>query len=121
MIEALGLEVRMCDVRDEGHRAALVQARGRATVPVLRIHREGTDDKWMPESVDIIRYLEGEAGEGAPAPGWIDRLTMVSGPLALSLVATSLFVEAPASNWIAGTGIALFLAAALRRAMAMRV
>lgn len=57
-IDRLGLDVEFRDIfSDPAHREALVTARGRARVPVLRITSED-EDKWMPESRDIIRYLE---------------------------------------------------------------
>jgi DNA segregation ATPase FtsK/SpoIIIE-like protein len=44
------------------HLRDLVEARGVKTVPVLRIrHPEGRDE-WMPESADIVRYLDGRFG-----------------------------------------------------------
>lgn len=57
-IEELGIEIEFRDIfADRTHREALVAARGRATVPVLRI--TGDDgERWMPESRDIIRYLK---------------------------------------------------------------
>ena len=36
----------------------LIEARGRATVPVLRITSPGGEERWMPESRDIVHYLE---------------------------------------------------------------
>ncbi len=51
------------------HLRALVAARGRRTVPVLRVAREGGEDEWMPESQDIIRYLEARFGDGRRARG----------------------------------------------------
>jgi len=57
VIEELGIDVELRDVwQDERHRADLVEARGRATVPVLRCTSEERD-RWMPESADIVRYL----------------------------------------------------------------
>lgn len=57
-IDRLGIEVEMRDVfADRDNRDALVAARGRATVPVLRIISED-GERWMPESRDIVRYLE---------------------------------------------------------------
>lgn len=62
----LGVEVEERDIRREPeHRRALLSARGRGTVPVLRI----AEDTWIPESRDIIRYLYerfGEEGEKPP-------------------------------------------------------
>jgi glutaredoxin 2 len=62
VIAELGVEVELRDIEeDAGHLRALVEARGRRTVPVLRIrHAEG--DEWMPESADIIRYLRERFG-----------------------------------------------------------
>lgn len=54
----LGVQVTMRNIlEDPQHMRDLVAARGRRTVPVLRIARDGGDE-WMPESADIIRYLE---------------------------------------------------------------
>ena len=36
----------------------LIESRGRATVPVLRITSPNGEERWMPESPDIVRYLE---------------------------------------------------------------
>lgn len=50
--------------RDAEARAALFEARGRTTVPVLRI--DGADGPtWMPESADIIAYLRGRFAAGS--------------------------------------------------------
>ena len=61
-LDKLGVEVELRDIRAEPrHLADLLAARGRTTVPVLRIRRpEG--DTWMPESGDIVRYLEQRFG-----------------------------------------------------------
>lgn len=57
VIEELGIDVELRNIwEDDTYRADLIEARGRATVPVLRCTgRKG--DRWMPESADIIRYL----------------------------------------------------------------
>ncbi|MBT8495368.1 MAG: glutathione S-transferase domain-containing protein [Deltaproteobacteria bacterium] len=58
VIDELGLDVELRDVRrDPTHRADLIEARGRRTVPVLRIDRGEGEDEWMPESRDIIHFL----------------------------------------------------------------
>lgn len=61
-IDRLGLTVELRDIdEDPVHLRALIEARGRRTVPVLRI--EGADGAtWMPESADIVRYLEQRFG-----------------------------------------------------------
>ncbi len=64
VIERLGLQdrVELRDITAEpGRRAELLAARGRATVPVLRC-TSSEADRWMPESRDIIRYLETRFG-----------------------------------------------------------
>ncbi len=61
-IDRLGLDVELREVFDEPrYRKQLVEARGRATVPVLRITSPDGEERWMPESRDIVRYLEGVA------------------------------------------------------------
>lgn len=58
-IDRLGLAVELRDIRaDAEHWNALVAARGRATVPVLRIVSPDGSERWMPESGDIVRYLD---------------------------------------------------------------
>jgi glutaredoxin len=65
-IDALGIEVEHRNIyADAGHLADLREARGRATVPVLRITSPDGDDRWMPESADIIRYLQATYGQAA--------------------------------------------------------
>lgn len=57
VIDQLNAPVELRDILMEPtHRDALVKARGRATVPVLRIEADH-EDLWMPESVEIIEYL----------------------------------------------------------------
>lgn len=62
VIDELGVDVELRDinVHDE-HWQDLVDARGRATVPVLRC-THGDVDRWMPESRDIIDYLRRRFG-----------------------------------------------------------
>ena len=63
-MEELGLEqqVIMRDVADDPQdHADLRAARGRGTVPVLRIQWDG-DDVWMPESEDIKAFLRERFG-----------------------------------------------------------
>jgi glutaredoxin len=59
VIDRLGLDVEMRNIiTDPGRRDELIEARGRATVPVLWIQSPDGEVRWMPESLDIIRYLE---------------------------------------------------------------
>lgn len=64
VIKRLGLEVEMRDVTaDRARRDELMQARGRPTVPVLQIHSPGGEERWMPESQDIVHYLQSTYGK----------------------------------------------------------
>lgn len=58
-IDRLGVSVELRDIfENTRHRDDLIEARGRATVPVLRITSPDGEERWMPESRDILRYLE---------------------------------------------------------------
>jgi glutaredoxin len=58
-IKRLGLEVETRDILlHPSLREELIQATGRATVPVLWIQSADGSVRWMPESMDIIHYLE---------------------------------------------------------------
>ena len=58
-IDQLGIDVELRDImRDSQHRDDLIEARGRPTVPVLRIISPDGEDRWMPESRDISKYLK---------------------------------------------------------------
>lgn len=59
-IDQLGLDIELRSIVDDSqHRDDLIAARGRATVPVLRITSPCGEERWMPESRDIVHYLEG--------------------------------------------------------------
>ena len=63
VIDRLGLEIEMRDVlADSARRDELMVARGRPTVPVLWIESPDGDQRWMPESQDIVHYLESTYG-----------------------------------------------------------
>lgn len=65
VIEELGIEVEMRDIiQNPQHRQDLVAARGRQTVPVLRI-TSAEGDRWMPESAEIVRWLVERYGSSA--------------------------------------------------------
>ncbi len=58
-IDDLGLVVELRDIFENAQfRDELVEARGRPTVPVLRISTPDGEERWMPESRDIVQYLE---------------------------------------------------------------
>lgn len=65
-IDELGMDVELRDVRaDRQYREQLIAARGRKTVPVLRIELDRGDVQWMPESRYIVGYLR-RLNAGAP-------------------------------------------------------
>lgn len=56
-LDHAGIQVESRDIlRDPDARRALAEGGGRATVPCLRIERDGTV-RWLYESLDIIDYL----------------------------------------------------------------
>jgi len=62
-IDRLGIDVELRDIfQDAQHRDDLVNVRGRATVPVLRIASGNGEDRWMSESRDIVSYLQDTYG-----------------------------------------------------------
>ena len=62
-ISQLELEIPLRNtMQDSEHRSSLLEAMGRGTVPVLRIDHEDGRVEWLPESVDIVRYLAGNFG-----------------------------------------------------------
>jgi glutathione S-transferase len=66
VIDELGLDVELRDIYgNTKHLDELREARGRTTVPVLRITGADGEDRWMPESTDIVRYLQTTYGRAA--------------------------------------------------------
>lgn len=62
--QLLGLELEIRNIwQDRSYERELVEATGRRMVPVLAIAKGGGGQTWMPESRDIIRYLESELKE----------------------------------------------------------
>jgi glutaredoxin len=65
-IDALQLEVELRNIyEDPEYLKELREVRGRTTVPVLRISSASGEDRWMPESADIVRYLQATYGRAA--------------------------------------------------------
>lgn len=59
----LNLPIEIHDVqKGSPYRQELEQGGGRVQAPCLRLHNE-TDDVWIYESSDIIRYLENQFGQ----------------------------------------------------------
>ena len=55
----LGLELELRDIHASPEYAEELRAvMGRTTVPVLRIVEGSRDPRWLPESADIIGYLQ---------------------------------------------------------------
>jgi glutaredoxin len=58
-IKRLGLEVERRNILESpDYFKQLIAARGRTTVPVLRIDSPDGGERWIPESQDIMRYLK---------------------------------------------------------------
>ncbi len=58
-VDRLGIDVELRDIiENPQYRDDLIKARGRATVPVLHITSPNGEERWMPESRDIVHYLE---------------------------------------------------------------
>lgn len=58
-LERLGVQIELRNIfEDQTHMRDLIEARGRRTVPVLRIADQSDQDRWLPESRDIIEYLD---------------------------------------------------------------
>ena len=56
-IDAKGLDVELRDIHQNPKwREELAAARGRTTVPVLRIDTD-EQSQWMPESRDIVKFI----------------------------------------------------------------
>ncbi len=59
VVEDLGLDFEFCNTLSRAeYRAELYRATGRTTVPVLRIDAGQGQIDWLPESADIVDYLE---------------------------------------------------------------
>lgn len=62
-LDALNLEIDLRNIHArESDRQALLEARKRGTVPVLRIIEDDGQVTWMPESLDIVAYLNQRFG-----------------------------------------------------------
>jgi glutaredoxin len=62
-LDRLGLAIELRDTRaNPAYRDELMAATGKSMVPCLRIEAPGRPVRWMHESADIIRFLEGEFG-----------------------------------------------------------
>ncbi len=58
-LAAKGAEIPLRDtLREPGAQAELLAGGGKGTVPCLKIIDEGGAERWMYESMDIMRYLD---------------------------------------------------------------
>lgn len=63
LIDSLGLEIPLRNTMTDGaYQSEIVNALGRGTVPVLRIENKSGKVQWLPESADIMEYLEERFG-----------------------------------------------------------
>lgn len=59
VIEALDIDIELRNIWElDKHKMDLAEARGRLTVPILKIIQPSGEFEWMPESADIVRYLK---------------------------------------------------------------
>ncbi len=59
--DELGINLEVRNIWQEpDFEKELVAATGRTTVPVLKIGQSDGADRWMPESSDIVQYLQTE-------------------------------------------------------------
>jgi glutaredoxin len=66
VVDKLGIEVELRDIfENQTYLKELNEARGRRTVPILRIIGTDGEERWMPESADIVRYLQATYGQAA--------------------------------------------------------
>jgi glutaredoxin len=57
--DSLGMQIELRNTAQSAvFQRELIEATGRTTVPVLRIEEEGGAVRWLPESADIVDYLQ---------------------------------------------------------------
>jgi len=62
-MKRLSIDIELRDIRaNDEFRAQLEAATGRGTVPVLRIEESAGKVRWLPESLDIVAFLEQHFG-----------------------------------------------------------
>lgn len=116
--ERMGITLELRDVRQEPRwREELVAARGRATVPVLRIDIADGTTRWLPESLEIIRFLKDVAEQPDSVPRWLDRLMRPMWMLSWALVIAGLVLDGAAGTALLAGGSA-GLVAVLARSIA---
>lgn len=107
--EQLGIDLELRNIYQfPNHLDDLLHARGRQTVPVLRIETDDGRERWLPESRDIIRYLHELKGEPLAAPRWLDLAVARSRYVVWGLLIGSFFVAQPTLRYVL-LGAALLL------------
>ena len=61
-LQELGVEIALCNTFEGPHRQRLVEATGSTMVPALHIKSEDGTERWMRESMDIVKYLQHKFG-----------------------------------------------------------
>ena len=118
--ERMGIALELRDVRQEPRwREELVAARGRATVPVLRIDGAGGTTQWLPESLDIIRYLKELTEQPDPVPRWVDRLMPPLWMISWVLIIAGLVIDGGAGTALLAAGSIGLVAVVARRVAAV--
>ena len=118
--ERMGITLELRDIRQEPRwREELVAARGRATVPVLRIEGAGGTTHWLPESLDIIRYLKELTEQPDPVPRWVDRLMPPLWMISWVLIIAGLVIDGGAGTALLAAGSVGLVAVVARRIAAV--
>ncbi|MEM9387447.1 MAG: glutathione S-transferase N-terminal domain-containing protein [Pseudomonadota bacterium] len=109
-IADLGLEVDERNIREHPeHAAAMREATGRGTVPVLRIDAtDGTE--WLPESAEIVRRLYADYGEQRPTAFFASQLPQRLGmAVAGALLLSAFVIPEAAQRWVLLAAAAVWL------------
>lgn len=111
----LGTALELRDIHQNPHfRAELVEARGRPSVPVLRVEALGESSRWLPESEEIVAWLYERAG--VPPENEAQRLWARLPPwLPWLAIGAGLLFQA-GRPWLIGGGVGLLLLNLARRA-----
>lgn len=118
--ERMGIALELRDVRQEPRwREELVAARGRAAVPVLRIDGVGGTTRWLPESLDIIRYLKELTEQPDPVPHWVDRMMRPIWMVSWVLIIAGLVIDGGAGTALLAAGSVGLVGVVARRIAAV--
>ncbi len=105
-LKRLGIAAEQVSLRRHPEaEAELLRALGRSTVPVLRIEEADGSVRYLPESLDIIRYLRSLAPGQHGLPLFL--LSALRG-LPWLLLGAALLLSGPSRPWFAGAAAALW-------------